>query len=121
MSKKILLVDDEQDVLRLLQVSLERAGYVVATAHNGQQALEHVAADSPDLIVLDQAMPIMDGFELLRHLKGAESTSAIPVVMLTANCSDEGMSQGWESGTDLYLVKPVLPAELIDFINCIFE
>ena len=120
MPKKILVVDDEVDVLRLLQVSLEQAGYEVCTAGNGQEALECVAAEKPDLIVLDQGMPIKDGFETLRDLKGNADTSEIPVVMLTANSSDAGMSEGWESGTDLYLVKPILPAELVELINCIF-
>lgn len=120
MSKKILVVDDEQDACRLLQVNLEHAGYQVTTAENGQDALESIFIDMPDLIVLDQAMPVMDGFEVLRELKRNPATAEIPVVMLTANSSDAGKSEGWRSGTDLYLVKPVLPAELLEFIKCVF-
>jgi DNA-binding response OmpR family regulator len=121
MPKRILLVDDEHDVLRLLRASLEQVGYEVMTAENGQEALERANVGKPDLILLDQEMPLMDGFEALRTLKGNPDTSKIPVVMLTGNSSDAGMSEGWNSGTDLYLVKPVLPGELIEFIQCIFE
>jgi CheY-like chemotaxis protein len=121
MSKTILIVDDEQDVIQVLQLSLEQAGYQVISAENGQHALERVATHTPDLILMDQMMPVMDGLEALQHLKGNQATAAIPVVMLTANNSYAQMSEGWESGTDLYLTKPVPAVELIEFIDCILS
>jgi DNA-binding response OmpR family regulator len=121
MTKKILLVDDEPQVLRLLQLSLEQAGYQVATAENGQQALEQVASDKPDLVLMDSVMPLMDGMEALKRLKSNVATAEIPVVMLTAkDCPDE-MAKSWEVGTDLYLTKPILTSELLDFIQTILS
>ena len=121
MSKKILIVDDEPQVLRLLQLSLEQAGYQVTTAGNGQEALEHVANDRPDLVLLDSVMPLMDGTEVVRRLKGNTDTAQIPVVILTANDSPNDMEKSWQSGTDLYLTKPILTAELLDYIHTILD
>lgn len=121
MSKTILVVDDEQDVIRLLQINLEQAGYQVITAENGKDALERVAERRPDLILMDHMMPVMDGLEALRNLKDDQTTAKIPVVILTANDSYSEMSKGWESGTDLYLTKPVPTAELMEFIDCILS
>lgn len=119
MPKTILVVDDEQDILRVLQMKLEQSGYQVVTAENGQEALERVAEEKPDLILMDQVMPVMDGLEALENLKGNQSTMQIPVIILTANDSYAQMSKGWEIGSDLYLKKPVPVTELIDFIDCI--
>lgn len=121
MSKTILVVDDEPDVVRLLQVNLEQAGYQVITAENGQDALGRVAADNPDLILMDHMMPVMDGLEALKNLKGNQTTAKIPVVILTANNSYAEMAKGWESGTDLYLTKPIIVAELMSYIDCILS
>jgi two-component system alkaline phosphatase synthesis response regulator PhoP len=121
MSKFILLVDDEPDVIYALKVSLEQAGYRVSTAENGQQALHTVANDRPDLILMDRMMPVMDGLEALRRLKDNPSTAHIPVVLLTGQDSYQDMEEGWKNGTDLYLTKPVFPAELLDYIRCILS
>lgn len=88
MPKKILAVDDEKHIVRLVQVNLEREGYTVITASNGQEALDHVAADRPDLIVMDVMMPQMDGLTALKRLKEDEATATIPVIMLTAKAQD---------------------------------
>jgi CheY-like chemotaxis protein len=121
MSKFILLVDDEPDIIYSLKVSLEQAGYRVSTAENGQQALDTVANNRPDLILMDRMMPVMDGLEALRNLKQNPSTSDIPVVMLTGQDSYQDMEEGWDSGTDLYLTKPVFPAEILEYIRCILS
>lgn len=121
MSKTILVVDDEQDTVRLLQFNLEKAGYRVITAENGQRALECVASNKPDLILMDHSMPVMDGLEALKHFKGNPATAEIPVVILTANASYSAMSKGWESGTDLYLTKPIMASELTSFIERILS
>jgi response regulator RpfG family c-di-GMP phosphodiesterase len=118
---RVLVVDDERDIVAFIKANLERAGYQVSTAVNGREALERVVSDKPDLILLDQMMPEMDGFEVLRNLKGDEATNNIPVVMLTAIEAPADVVKGWESGTALYLVKPIMPKELLEFIQCVLE
>ena len=103
MSKKILAVDDEKHILRLVQINLEKAGYDVYTGSNGQEAVEKTREVSPDLIVMDVMMPIMDGFEALKTLKADPKTATIPVIMLTAKAQDADVFHGWQSGADLYL------------------
>src|SRR5262245_37046771 len=106
MTKKILAVDDERAILRLVQVNLERAGYRVVMASDGREAMEKVASERPDLIVLDVMMPYMDGFEVLRTLKRNPATRDIPVIMLTAKAQDADIFEGLKSGADCYLTKP---------------
>ncbi|UCH34422.1 MAG: response regulator [Armatimonadota bacterium] len=119
--KKILAVDDERHIVRLVQVNLERAGYQVVSAFDGKEALKKVASDKPDLIVLDVMMPHMDGFEVLKRLKSDDKTKNIPVVMLTAKAQDADVFRGWASGVDCYLTKPFNPLELLTFVKRIFE
>lgn len=121
MSKKILAVDDEKHIVRLVQINLQKAGYEVTTASNGREALESVAEQHPDLIVMDVMMPEMDGFAALQKLKENPATAKIPVIMLTAKAQDEDVFKGWKSGADLYLTKPFNPAELLTFVKRIFE
>ncbi len=121
MSKRILAVDDEKHILRLVQINLEKAGYEVLTATNGREAVEAATAQNPDLIVMDVMMPEMDGFEALKTLKGQPTTKDIPVIMLTAKAQDADVFHGWQSGADLYLTKPFNPMELLTFVKRIFE
>ncbi len=121
MAKRILAVDDEKHILRLVQINLEKAGYLVVTASNGREALEAVALERPDLIVMDVMMPEMDGLEALKKLKENEQTADIPVVMLTAKAQDADVLQGWQSGADLYLTKPFNPIELLTFVKRIMD
>lgn len=121
MAKRILAVDDERHIVRLIQVNLERAGYEVVTANDGAQALEIVAADRPDLIVLDWMMPQLNGMETLKRLKQDEATRDIPVIMLTAKSQDADVFKGWQSGADCYLTKPFNPMELLSFVKRIIE
>ena len=100
-NKKILAVDDEKHIVRLVQVNLERHGYTVVTAFDGKEALEKVAAEKPDLIVLDVMMPYLDGFEVLKELKKDPDTRGIPVIMLTAKAQDADVFRGWQSGAGL--------------------
>jgi two-component system alkaline phosphatase synthesis response regulator PhoP len=120
MAKRILAVDDERSIVRLVQVNLERQGYRVKTAFDGQEALAKVQAEPPDLIVLDVMMPFMDGFEVLRELKKSPATRDIPVIMLTAKAQDADVWEGWKSGAECYLTKPFNPQELIGFVRRIF-
>lgn len=119
--KKILVVDDERHIVRLVQVNLERAGYQVVAAFDGKEALKKVEAEKPDLIVLDVMMPHMDGFEVLKRLRANADTKDIPVIMLTAKAQDADVFRGWASGVDCYLTKPFNPMELLTFVKRIFE
>lgn len=119
--KKILAVDDERHIVRLVQVNLERQGFQVVTAFDGKEALKKVETEKPDLIVLDVMMPHMDGFEVLKRLKADDKTKNIPVIMLTAKAQDADVFRGWASGVDCYLTKPFNPLELLTFVKRIFE
>lgn len=121
MPKKILAVDDERHIVRLVQVNLERAGYQVVTAFDGKEALEKIDAEHPDLVVLDVMMPYMDGFEVLQTLRKNPNTRDLPVIMLTAKAQDADVFRGWQSGVDCYLTKPFNPMELIAFVKRIFS
>lgn len=121
MAKKILAVDDEKHIVRLVQVNLERAGYEVVTANDGKEALQKVQDENPDLVVLDVMMPYMDGFEVLQNLRRNPSTRDIPVIMLTAKAQDADVFRGWQSGVDMYLTKPFNPMELLTFVKRIFD
>lgn len=121
MPRKILACDDEKNIVRLIQVNLERAGFNVITASDGKEALHKVLHEHPDLVVLDVMMPYMDGFEVLQKLRRNPSTRDIPVVMLTAKAQDADVFRGWQSGVDCYLTKPFNPGELLSFVKRIFD
>lgn len=121
MAKKVLAVDDEKHIVRLVQINLQKEGYDVVTASNGREALEKVDLERPDLVVMDVMMPEMDGFEALKRLKDNPETADIPVIMLTAKAQDADVFRGWQSGVDLYLTKPFNPMELITFVRRIFQ
>jgi two-component system, OmpR family, alkaline phosphatase synthesis response regulator PhoP len=116
MAKHVLVVDDEVHVRRLVELHLERAGYRVTTASDGQEALDKVAAEHPDLVILDVIMPRVDGFEVLRRLKGNPETAPIPVLMLTVRIWDSDIKEGWHSGAYAYLTKPFSPQELLQTV-----
>jgi two-component system alkaline phosphatase synthesis response regulator PhoP/two-component system response regulator VicR len=121
MAKQILVVDDERHIVRLVEVNLSRAGYDVATAYDGVEALEKVEEEEPDMIVLDVMMPRMDGFEVLKRLQADPDTADIPVIMLTAKAQDADIFRGWSSGVSSYLTKPFNPRELLTFVERIFQ
>ena len=110
---KILIVDDEPFNVDLLEQELEDLGYETVTAANGEEALAQVAAESPDLILLDVMMPVMDGFTVCRILKDSEDTRLIPIVFMTALDAMEDRIKGIEAGGDDFLTKPVNHQELI--------
>lgn len=121
MAKKILAVDDEKHIVRLVQINLEKEGYEVVTANTGREALEKVASEKPDLVIMDVMMPEMDGLEALAALKNDEATANIPIIMLTAKAQDADVFRGWQTGADLYLTKPFNPMELVTFVKRIFQ
>jgi DNA-binding response OmpR family regulator len=110
---KILIVDDEPFNVDYLEQELEDFGYDTVSATNGQEALDKVANEVPDLILLDVMMPIMDGFTVCRRLKEHDDTRLIPIVMMTALGSVEDRIQGIEAGADDFLTKPVDDRELL--------
>jgi two-component system alkaline phosphatase synthesis response regulator PhoP/two-component system response regulator VicR len=121
MARKILVVDDERHIVRLVQVNLEKVGYQVITAYDGVEALEQVGKEKPDMVILDVMMPRMDGFEVLKKLQADAKTRDIPVIMLTAKAQDADIFRGWSSGVSSYLTKPFNPRELLTFVERIFQ
>ncbi len=112
-SFKILVIDDEEHIRRILQFQLQKNGYTVSTAENGEVALEMVRRESPDLIILDLMMPRMDGFEVCRRLRGDFQTNQIPIIMLTAKSDLTDKIKGLRDGANDYLVKPYSNEELL--------
>jgi len=119
--EKILIVDDERHIVRLVQVNLERAGFTTVAAYNGVEALEQVAKENPDLVLLDVMMPRKDGFETLKELQSNDDTKDIPVIMLTAKAQDADIMKGWSSGVWAYLTKPFNPRELLTFVDRVLQ
>lgn len=115
--KRILAVDDEEHMTRLISLHLTKAGYIVDVAMNGTEALEIVKERVPDLVVLDIMMPIVDGWEVLARLKGDKTTAGVPVIMLTSRNQDADISRGWQEGIDSYLTKPFNPLELVTLVQ----
>ncbi len=113
MPKKILVVDDEKDIVEMLKYNLEKEGYSVISALNGIRALEQARENKPDLILLDIMMPEMDGWEVCKQLMKDERTSTIPVIFLTAKGSEVDEVVGLELGADDYIIKPISIRKLI--------
>jgi len=117
MAKRILAVDDEESIVRIIQVNLERAGYEVDTALNGASALTLILKNQYDLVISDVMMPEMDGMELLEHIRQSPEMVNLPVILLTAQSSANDVTRGYAQGTDLYLTKPFSPTELVTWVN----
>ena len=118
---KILVVDDEKDILDLVEYNLRQEGYKVTCVLTGEEALESVRAKKPDLILLDLMLPGVDGFEVCNLLKRDEQTRDIPVVMLTAKGEDIDVVTGLELGADDYIIKPFSPRILIARIRAVLR
>jgi Response regulators consisting of a CheY-like receiver domain and a winged-helix DNA-binding domain len=121
MAKTILIADDEPNIVRLVQMNLERHGYKVVGAPDGREALKMMEESQPDLIVLDVMMPYVDGFEVLRRVRSDPLLRDIPVVMLTVKAQDADVFEGESRGADVYLTKPVNPGELVSFVRRLVE
>jgi DNA-binding response OmpR family regulator len=109
----VLCADDDEDILALVALRLERAGFRVVRATNGEQALELARAEQPALAVLDVMMPRMTGVEVLRALRADEETRAIRIILLSARVQDSDVTGGLEAGADAYLAKPFRAPELV--------
>ena len=119
MSKKILVVDDEQSIVTLLQYNLEQAGYSVVTAFDGEEGLQAAISLKPDLVVLDLMLPKMDGLEVCKQLR--QQKVNIPILMLTAKDDEFDKVLGLELGADDYLTKPFSPREVVARIKAILR
>jgi two-component system KDP operon response regulator KdpE len=117
-TERILVVDDDPLIVRLLRTHLDRAGYGVTTASDGQTALDQAAADLPDLVVLDLTLPGLDGYEVCRQLR---EFSLVPVIMLTARGEQVDKLRGFEAGADDYLTKPFAPPELLARVRAVLR
>jgi DNA-binding response OmpR family regulator len=104
--RKVLIVDDEPNILMSLEFLMKKKGYEVFIARDGEEALEIVDKSLPDLIILDIMMPKVDGYEVCQQLKSRKETSHIKVIFLSAKTKDEEIKKGYEMGADLYLTKP---------------
>jgi DNA-binding response OmpR family regulator len=115
----VLAADDDEDILELVVFRLERSGYTVLQARDGEEALELARSKRPDLAVLDVMMPKLDGFELTRRLRAEAATSRMPIILLTARAQDTDLDRGFQSGADDYLRKPFSPQELSTRVQAI--
>ncbi|NOZ68875.1 MAG: response regulator transcription factor [Deferribacteres bacterium] len=121
MKAKILIVDDEKDILELLSYNLKKEGFETACSSNGEDALRLLRRDAFDLVVLDLMLPGMQGMELCRILKSSEETSSVPIIMLTAKNEEVDKVLGLEMGADDYITKPFSPRELLARVKAVLR
>ena len=121
MPKKILVVDDNIDSIMILRSILESQGFTVLAAQSGLEALEIVARELPDLVLLDVMMPQMSGIEVLERIKTTHATSKVPVIMVTAKIQDEDVMTGYQHGADYYITKPCTAKQLLYGIGLVLD
>lgn len=109
---KILVVEDERDILELVEISLQLGGFEVAKAMDGLEAMEKALTEQPDLILLDIKLPKLSGYEVCKKLKEIPQMKNVPVVFLTARGQEHEIKAGFEAGGDDYIIKPFSPEEL---------
>jgi DNA-binding response OmpR family regulator len=108
----LLVADDDPDILSLVTLRLERSGYDVVSAGDGEQALASALARTPDLALLDVMMPKLDGYEVTERLRGEEATRYVPIILLTARVQEADIARGIEAGADDYVEKPFSTQDL---------
>ena len=121
MPKKILVVDDEAQLVDMVKIRLEANNYLVLTAFDGQEGLEKAYKDNPDLIILDLMLPQMDGYKVCGLLKADTRYNKIPIIMFTARAQDSDKKMGEKVGADAYITKPFEPEELIAKIKALLK
>jgi two-component system, OmpR family, alkaline phosphatase synthesis response regulator PhoP len=117
----ILIIEDEKDIAEILEYNLRKEGYQTITAANGEEGLEKIRKNSPDIIILDLMLPGIDGFDVCRQLKTDKKTNTIPILMLTAKSEDTDIVTGLELGADDYVTKPFSPKVIIARIRAIIR
>lgn len=118
---RILVVDDDKQITRLVQSYLERAGFQVLTAYDGETALHAIRRERPDLVVLDLMLPNRDGWEITRLVRSDESLAGLPIIMLTARIEDTDKIVGLELGADDYIAKPFNPHEVVARVRAVLR
>ncbi|HSD42536.1 MAG TPA: response regulator [Burkholderiales bacterium] len=121
MKRKVLIVDDEPNIVTALEFLLQRSGHEVKVATNGEEALAAIERDSPDVVLLDVMMPIKSGYEVCQRMRERPEWRHIKIVMLSAKGREAEVSKGLALGADLYVTKPFSTQELIDQIEGLFE
>lgn len=116
--RRILIVDDEERMVRFIRLNLEHDGFQVFEAFNGKQAIDKIRSNLPDLVLLDVMMPDIDGFEVLEMIR---ESSTVPVIMLTAKGEEEDRVHGLELGADDYITKPFSPRELVSRVRAVLR
>jgi two-component system alkaline phosphatase synthesis response regulator PhoP len=119
--EKILIVEDEKDIIKMLEYNLKKEGFKVVDARNGEDALDLALREYPDLILLDLMLPGIDGLEVCKTLKKEAKTASIPIIMLTAKSQESDKVVGLELGADDYITKPFSPRELIARIKAVLR
>jgi len=120
-AKKILIVEDEQDILQLVKLYFEKEGFRTVTATTGAEGLKSAKQDNPDLIILDLMLPEMDGLEVCKRLRSAPETAMLPIIMLTAKAEESDTVIGLELGADDYVTKPFSPKALVARVKALFR
>jgi DNA-binding response OmpR family regulator len=120
-AKKILIVEDEKDILQLVKLYLEKEGYRTVTASTGSEGLAQVRTEKPDLLVLDLMLPEIDGLEICKRLRSAPDTAMLPIIMLTAKAEESDTIIGLELGADDYVTKPFSPKTLVARVKALFR
>ncbi|WP_410881008.1 response regulator transcription factor [Myroides sp. DW712] len=118
---KVLLVDDEQDIIEIISYNLEKEGYQVSTARNGKEAIEKAKKELPHLIILDVMMPEMDGMEACEHIRKIDSLQQVMITFLTARGEDYSQVAGFDAGADDYITKPVKPKVLMSKVKALLR
>ncbi len=113
MKRTILVIDDNLDSITILRSILESNGFAVLTAQSGQQALDLLKTEAPDVVLCDVMMPEMSGLEVLERIKSTHATSKLPVIMVTAKTQDEDVMVGYQFGADYYITKPCTSKQLL--------
>jgi two-component system alkaline phosphatase synthesis response regulator PhoP len=121
MAQRILVVDDDRQIVRLVRAYLEQAGYDVVVAYDGNTALHAIRSEKPDLVVLDLMLPERDGWEITRIVRGDEHLAGIPIIMLTARIEDTDKIVGLELGADDYVPKPFNPREVVARVRSVLR
>ncbi|HEY5503083.1 MAG TPA: response regulator [Candidatus Anoxymicrobiaceae bacterium] len=119
--RKILVVDDDPTMVKLINVNLKLNNYSVVEATSGEQALDVLESDVLDLVVLDIMMPGVDGWEVLKRIRGNTETQEMPVILVTAKTQDSDVIRGWELGADEYVIKPFNPLLLVEVIKMVLD
>lgn len=117
MAKKILVIEDEKELVEMVQLRLEANGYDIIIAHDGQEGLNKAKKEKPDLIILDLMLPKIDGYKVCRMLKFDEKYKKIPIILFTARAQESDKKMGEEVGADAYITKPFEPKVLLAKIS----